>query len=153
VWLLLDRRLKSRGYERPTVHQLKSLDATSSSRTLFIFSHLAQHQSPQHQRTSHALILAKMNQRPSILHFPAHLPFPITITSLLVQPDATIKKHDGLLVYKFNSFLAEEQGESDELVRKDMVEQFDSPWEGVVTEWHVKEGTIITSSRFVLLLF
>jgi hypothetical protein len=32
-------------------------------------------------------------------------------------------------------------------VRKEMVEQFDSPWEGVLKEWFVKEGSVVSSSR------
>jgi hypothetical protein len=90
-----------------------------------------------------------MNNRPTTLHLPGHLPFPITITSLLVKPDSQIKKHDGLLVYKFLATVSEDRdGEEDKPMRKEMVEQFDSPWEGVLTEWHVKEGTVVSSSRF-----
>ena|ERR1700737_2346911 len=91
-----------------------------------------------------------MNQRPTTLHVPGHLPFPITVTSLLVQPGQSIKKHDRLLVYKFLALADEEQADAEEApVRKEMVEQFDSPWEGVVTEWHVKEGSVIASSKYV----
>lgn len=90
-----------------------------------------------------------MNKRPTTLHLPGHLPFPITITSLLVKPDSQIKKHDGLLVYKFLATVSDDRdGEEDKPERKEMVEQFDSPWEGVLTEWYVKEGSVISSSRF-----
>lgn len=90
-----------------------------------------------------------MNNRPTTLHLPGHLPFPITISSLLVKPDLRIKKHEGLLVYKFYSYVSEEQDDSEEekQIRREMVEQFDSPWEGILTEWLVKEGSVITSSR------
>src|SRR5271170_5521782 len=90
-----------------------------------------------------------MNNRPTILHLPSHLPYPITISSLLVRPDSPIKKHDGLLVYKFFAYESEEQDDQEEQpVRKERVEQFDSPWEGILTEWLVKEGTIVNSSKF-----
>lgn len=90
-----------------------------------------------------------MNNRPTTLHLPGHLPFPITISSLLVKPDSPIKKHGGLLVYKFFSYVSEEQDDSGEekQVKREMVEQFDSPWEGILTEWLVKEGSVIASSR------
>jgi RNA polymerase II subunit A C-terminal domain phosphatase len=90
-----------------------------------------------------------MNNRPTALNLPGHLPYPITITSLLVKPDSPIKKHDGLLIYKFFSQVSEEQEEDqdEKHVRKEMVEQFDSPWEGVLKEWHVKEGSVISSTR------
>jgi hypothetical protein len=89
-----------------------------------------------------------MNNRPTTLHLPGHLPYPITITSFLLKPDSPIKKHDGLLVYKFWSYVSEEQEDQEEKsVRKEMVEQFDSPWEGVLTEWLVKEGAVISSAR------
>jgi hypothetical protein len=29
------------------------------------------------------------------------------------------------------------------------VEQFDSPWEGILTEWHVKVGSVVSSSRLL----
>lgn len=91
-----------------------------------------------------------MNNRPTILHLPGHLPYPITISSLLVKPDSPIKKHDGLLVYKFFAYESEEQDDQEEQsVRKERVEQFDSPWEGILTEWLVKEGTVVNSSKFV----
>jgi RNA polymerase II subunit A C-terminal domain phosphatase len=90
-----------------------------------------------------------MNKRPTTLHLPGHLPFPITITSLLVKPDSQIKKHDGLLVYKFLATVSDDRdGEEDTPVRKEMVEQFDSPWEGILTEWHITEGAVVSSSRF-----
>ena len=92
-----------------------------------------------------------MNNRPTTLHLPGHLPYPITITSLLVNPDSPIKKHDGLLVYKFYTTSSEEDAD-DQYDRepgrnKEMVDQFDSPWEGILTEWHIKEGTIVHSAR------
>jgi|SRR5579859_4283689 len=95
-----------------------------------------------------------MDNPPRTQHFPGHLPFPITITSLLVRPGTPIRKHDGLLVYKFISNVMEdgEDGE-DRSVQKEMVEQFDSPWEGVLTDWFIKEGSVISSSRLVALLF
>jgi len=89
-----------------------------------------------------------MNNPPTTLHFPGHLPFPVTITSLLVHPKSPIKKHDGLLVYKFFSYVSEDGDDGeDRPVRKEMVEQFDSPWEGVLTDWFVKEGSVVSSSR------
>jgi RNA polymerase II subunit A-like phosphatase len=96
-----------------------------------------------------------MNNRPTILHLPGHLPYPITISSLLVNPDSPIRKHDGLLVYKFFAYETEVQDDdqTEKPVRKEMVEQFDSPWEGILTEWLVKEGTIVNSSKFAPSLF
>lgn len=96
-----------------------------------------------------------MNNRPTTLHLPGHLPFPITISSLLIKPDSPIKKHDSLLVYKFYSYVSEEQDdvEGEKQVRKEMVEQFDSPWEGILTEWLVKEGSIVSSARFLNPIF
>jgi len=94
-----------------------------------------------------------MNNRPTILHLPGHLPYPITISSLLIKPDSPIKKHDGLVVYKFFAYESDEQDDHEEQpVRKERVEQFDSPWEGILTEWLVKEGTVVNSSKCVSLL-
>jgi RNA polymerase II subunit A-like phosphatase len=92
-----------------------------------------------------------MNERPTTLHFPGHLPFPITVTSLLVQPQSAIRKHDRLLVYKFvpNNVIEEQSDvENISIPNKEMVDQFDSPWDGVVTEWHVKEGSVVHSSSY-----
>jgi RNA polymerase II subunit A C-terminal domain phosphatase len=92
-----------------------------------------------------------MNNSPTTLHLPGHLPFPITITSLLIKPGSPIKKHDGLLIYKF--YVSEEQEDQEEsTIRKEMVEQFDSPWEGILKEWLIKEGTTILSSRLLYFL-
>jgi len=94
-----------------------------------------------------------MNTRPTTLHLPGHLPYPITITSLLVQPDSPIKKHDGLLVYKFFVNVNEDRDDQDDQEqqpeKREMVEQFDSPWEGILTEWHVKVGSVVSSSRLL----
>jgi hypothetical protein len=92
-----------------------------------------------------------MNNRPTTLHLPAHLPFPITISSLLARPQDPIRKHDGLLVYKFNALEAEEQDDDSEAptqVTKEIFEQFDSPWEGIFNEWLVNEGTVVASARY-----
>lgn len=71
-----------------------------------------------------------------------------------MHPDTPIKKHDGLLVYKFFSNVTEDGDDGeDRSVQKEMVEQFDSPWEGVLTEWFINEGSVISSSRLALLLF
>jgi hypothetical protein len=91
-----------------------------------------------------------MNNRPTTLHLPAHLPFPITISSLLAKPQDPIRKHDGLLVYKFYALETEEQdddAEAPKQVTKEIFEQFDSPWEGIFNEWLVKEGTVVASAR------
>jgi hypothetical protein len=96
-----------------------------------------------------------MNNRPTTFHLPSHLPFPITISSFLVKPDSPIKKHDGLLVYKFFTYVSEDQNDREEekQVKKEMVEQFDSPWEGILTEWLVEEGTVVSSARYITLPF
>jgi RNA polymerase II subunit A C-terminal domain phosphatase len=100
------------------------------------------------------------NKSPTTLHLPGHLPFPVTITSLLIKSGSTIKKHEGLLVYKFVvSENGEDDGESSSsgkerssIMRKEMFEQFDSSWEGTIKEWYVKEGATISSSRSVLFI-
>ena len=96
-----------------------------------------------------------MNRLPTTLRLPSHLPFPITVTSFLVKPDSPIKKHDGLLVYKFFVYVSEEQDDDqrERLVKKEMVEQFDSPWEGTLTEWLIKEGAVVSSARHRSILF
>ena len=95
-----------------------------------------------------------MNKRPTTLQLPAHLPYPITITSLLVKPDSLIRKHDVLLVYKFFAYVNEDRDDQDDQEeppeKREMVEQFDSSWEGILTEWHVKVGSVISSSRFAM---
>ena len=102
-------------------------------------------------RRHKATILKPMNNRPTTLHLPSHLPFPITISSLLIKPDSPIKKHDRLLVYKFFSMVSEEQDDVEEerQVKKEMVEQFDSPWEGILSEWFLEEGSVVSSARYV----
>ena len=95
-----------------------------------------------------------MNRAPTTLRLPSHLPFPLTVTSFLLKPDCPIKKHDGLLVYKFSAYVSEEQDEDQEekRVRKEMVEQFDSPWEGILTEWLIEEGAVVSSARYAFIL-
>ena len=41
----------------------------------------------------------------------------------------------------------EDDDEGHKQVRKEMVEQFDSPWEGILTEWLVQEGSVVASAR------
>src|SRR5579859_2576083 len=91
-----------------------------------------------------------MNNRPTTLSLPGHLPYPITITSLLLQAETTVKKHDGLLVYKFIPRGEEEveEGEERPPTVKETFEQFDSPWEGILTEWHVKEGSVVNNAWY-----
>lgn len=95
-----------------------------------------------------------MNRAPTTLRLPSHLPFPLTVTSFLVKPDSPIRKHDSLLVYKFSAYVSEEQDEDQEekRVRKEMVEQFDSPWEGILTEWLIEEGAVVSSARYTSIL-
>jgi RNA polymerase II subunit A C-terminal domain phosphatase len=90
-----------------------------------------------------------MNNRPTTLNLPGHLPYPLTVTSLLVKPGAKIKKHEGLLVYKFRSYVSEDNDDlpDQKSVRKEMLDQFDSPWEGLLTHWLITEGTVVSSSR------
>ncbi|RSL96629.1 hypothetical protein CDV31_013402 [Fusarium ambrosium] len=65
------------------------------------------------------------------------LHYPITITKLLKSPGDTIKKQDSLFEYKF--FWKRKIGD-DTWVDETTYTEFDSPAEGILKQWRIREG-------------
>lgn len=70
------------------------------------------------------------------------LRYPITITKLLKSPGDTIKKQENIIEFKFS--WRREVGQ-DEWVDETTYTEYDSPAEGILKEWRVREGDVINA--------
>lgn len=70
------------------------------------------------------------------------LRYPITITKLLKKPGDTIKKQENIVEYKFSW---KREVNQDEWIDQTTYTEFDSPAEGVLKEWRIKEGMVINA--------
>lgn len=68
------------------------------------------------------------------------LHYPITITKLLKSPGDSIKKQESIIEYKFTW---RRKINDDEWSDETTYTEFDSPAEGILKEWRVKEGMVI----------
>lgn len=68
------------------------------------------------------------------------LHYPITITKLLKSPGDSIKKQESIIEYKFTW---RRRINDDEWSDETTYTEFDSPAEGILKEWRVKEGMVI----------
>ncbi|KAF2743904.1 hypothetical protein M011DRAFT_471030 [Sporormia fimetaria CBS 119925] len=75
---------------------------------------------------------------------PPNLRYPVTVTELLRQRDDPVERSEGLFKYyyevKVNEVDRHEQ--SKEVIRR-IPERFNSPFDGTVSEWFIKSGTVI----------
>lgn len=74
----------------------------------------------------------------------SRLHYPITITKLLKAPGDAIKKQENIIEYKFSW---RRQVSDDEWVDEVTYTEFDSPAEGTLKEWRIKEGQTIAGDR------
>jgi RNA polymerase II subunit A-like phosphatase len=81
---------------------------------------------------------------------PQHLRYPITVVDLLRKENEDIKRSAPLFSYYYETTVTErdEFGEPKE-VKKRFPERFNSTTAGVITEWHIKNGTIIRRPGYV----
>lgn len=78
------------------------------------------------------------------LRLPASLPYPLTVQRIHAQVDSQIRKTQRLFTYSFLPTKPDEQGRRERQVR-----EWDSPIQGQVVHWDVREGDIIREPRSV----
>ncbi|KAI9680743.1 MAG: Carboxy-terminal domain (CTD) phosphatase [Caeruleum heppii] len=82
------------------------------------------------------------------LQLPRSLHYPITVTELLRQPNEQLERSTPLFSYSYNTTVTEGNRFGDEIERqKTFPARYESPVEGVLKEWRVQEGTVISSSQ------
>ncbi|POR31698.1 RNA polymerase II subunit A C-terminal domain phosphatase [Tolypocladium paradoxum] len=72
----------------------------------------------------------------------SRLHYPITITKLLKSPGDAIKKQENIIEYKFTW---RRRVGDDEWTDETTYTEFDSPAEGRLKEWRIKEGSVISA--------
>ncbi|OAQ67589.1 RNA polymerase II CTD phosphatase Fcp1 [Pochonia chlamydosporia 170] len=72
----------------------------------------------------------------------SRLHYPITITKLLKSPGDSIKKQETIIEYKFTW---RRKVSDDEWVDETTYTEYDSPAEGKLKEWRIKEGMVINA--------
>ena len=77
-----------------------------------------------------------------VFHLGSRLRYPITITKLLKSPGDTIKKQESIIEYKFTW---RRRISEDEWTDETTYTEYDSPAEGVLQEWRLKEGMVINA--------
>ena len=82
------------------------------------------------------------------LKLPVSLHYPITVTELLQRPDDIIDLETPLFSYSYRTTVTEgsKDGEDHE-VEKMFPTRYQSPVEGILKSWKIKEGTIIRSAH------
>lgn len=78
------------------------------------------------------------------LSLPRALPFPITIQRIHAPVGSTVRKTRRLLTYSFIPAKPDEDGNRDRQVR-----EWESPVEGEVVSWAIKEGDVVRDARCV----
>lgn len=77
-----------------------------------------------------------------IFHLGSRLHYPITITKLLKSPGDSIKKQENIIEYKFTW---RRRISDDEWVDETTYTEFDSPAEGILKNWRLKEGMVVSA--------
>jgi RNA polymerase II subunit A-like phosphatase len=76
-----------------------------------------------------------------VVSFGSRLHYPITITKLLKSPGDSIKKQENIIEYKFTW----KRKVGDDSVDETTYTEYDSPAEGILKEWRVREGQVISA--------
>ncbi|GAA5892694.1 protein serine/threonine phosphatase [Sporobolomyces salmoneus] len=82
-----------------------------------------------------------MEVPPTALHLPVSLPFPLTIHRLHSLANSQVQKTQSILTYSYLPVKPDAEGK-----RERVVESWDSPVEGLVVKWDIKEGEILQDS-------
>ncbi|KAL6866431.1 CTD phosphatase Fcp1 [Amphichorda felina] len=77
-----------------------------------------------------------------VFHLGTRLHYPITVTKLLKSPGDTIKKQENIIEYKFSW---RRRISDDEWVDETTYTEYDSPAEGTLKEWRIREGMVISA--------
>ncbi|KAM0746406.1 hypothetical protein T439DRAFT_329851 [Meredithblackwellia eburnea MCA 4105] len=96
-----------------------------------------------------------MEGRPTPLHLPSSLPYPITITRLYQKPNSQISKTQALLSYSYLQLASAPTppgagagaGEGQQHKRERVVREWESPVVGELKSWQVKVGEVITGNE------
>lgn len=84
-----------------------------------------------------------------LLQLPHELHYPIHITAVLKRPNDDIKKYTPLVQYKFRTIIEEDDEFTGEpkKVEKWYPATWESPVEGVLKRWMIKEGSVVHSGN------
>lgn len=82
------------------------------------------------------------------------LRYPLTVVSIDLDAGSEVHKFQPVFTFKFtgNAIESQDDGE-DKQVPRIFVETFDSPVDGTNCTWFIREGSIITDSRYVVAEF
>lgn len=79
----------------------------------------------------------------------SRLHYPITITKLLKSPGDSVKKQENIIEYKFTW---RRKVNEEEWADETTYTEFDSPAEGKLKEWRIKEGMVISADTACMLV-
>lgn len=82
-----------------------------------------------------------------LLRLPRSLHYPITVTELLKQPNDNVERFAPLFSYSYQTTVTEGDGLGvDHQVRKSFPARYQSDVDGVLREWRIEKGAVITQS-------
>ncbi len=85
-----------------------------------------------------------------LLRLPHSLHYPITVTELLKQPNDNVERFAPLFSYFYKTTVTEGDELGNEYqVEKTFPTRFESNVEGVLREWKIGKGTVITKAKYV----
>ncbi|KAH8175203.1 NLI interacting factor-like phosphatase domain-containing protein [Sarocladium implicatum] len=83
------------------------------------------------------------------VHLGSRLHYPVTVARLLKNPGDEVKKQDHLMMYKFHwKRMIDDETWSDETTYTEL----ESPADGVIKEWRIKEGDVIHADQVGLVV-
>lgn len=84
------------------------------------------------------------------ISLPQSVPFPVTVTQVLIEPGQTLPRHQPLLKYKYWDYQDNPRGDDHEKVRVERIGTFESPITGEVEAVEVRVGENIPHSEVEL---
>lgn len=89
-----------------------------------------------------------------LLRLSSRLHYPITVTSLLKQHGDSVETNDALFWYIYRTKVEEGDGFGGRVeVQREFPARFESPVDGEVVQWLIKEGDVIRSPYVVVCYF
>lgn len=88
-----------------------------------------------------------------LLFLPRGLHYPITVTELLKQPNDNVARFAPLFSYYYKTKVTEDDKYGDSHVfEKSFPTRYESPLDGVLIEWKIEGGQVISDARYVKVL-
>ena len=86
-----------------------------------------------------------------LLRLPAGLHYPITVTELLKQPNDNVDRFTPLFSYSYETQVTERDNLGNTWqAKKKYPTRFESSVEGVLINWKIDEGAVISKSKYAV---